>query len=979
MPTAPTLRRPRPTNIDTRTTFITPFIPTTALVSHVSHRIASSHKLVHLPAACLPTVTSATLPSSTSVPTQPDSNSVPTQPDSESDPLSRDIQTESLVLLEWPQLSSHVLRHTSTPLGRELLNSSQFGLPIPSSRQESERLLSQTREIHYLEVTLQKPIPFAGVDDILSLVQLASKGKLLTGKELVSIAQTLAAARAVRRHIEAAATDGGTDACPSVSQLPCLKAMVAPFRTWPEKELEIMRCLDDFGDVTEAADPELREVRLQLRQSLSDVRAKMQDLMARHSDAIQERVIMQRYDRFVLAVKMSRKGEFRRGIVHDASSTGSTAYIEPASVKPLNDRMRQLAAKEKARVNAVLKRLSSVVVAPILEDVTIIGKILAEMDIAAARARTSYELGAVDVVFDDDRPLKLLGARHPLLVWKAMEEEKYGTEGNSRGSIDAGDHETSQEPSWEQSVVPSSYELDENVRCICVTGPNTGGKTLTLKTLGICVLMAKAGLFVPAKAPFAVSKLPGELDPTSSSYTPQDSHSKARLPYFDGVLADIGDDQSLVQSLSTFSGHVMRIKRIMAMSTPRTLVLLDEIGSGTDPAEGAALGMAILRHLAVGNRARLTFATTHHGELKTLKYADVESARFFENASVEFDDVRMKPTYKLIWGIPGRSNALAIANRLGLSESVIEEARHLLTGGSAHGTKHVAAPRVDIEKMIMSLERDKKAAEVAREESERHLGDIERMRHEVQTRLLKLQKDERELRNDQRATMNEEIKSAKKQIARVIREMQKGGGSAQAANAASEKLRKLKIPGQYSNDSSDEDAGGFKVVDLKNLRAGDRITTKKFGQSAVEVVEVRNKSDILVSVGGMKAKVKVREILGVVHQTVPGSFLADRERRPSGKDGQRERGSSGGRSAMVVRTAANTIDIRGERVDGAQVKVEAAMDRAIAVGALWVIHGHGTGRLKHGIREFLKNHHLVKRMEDADQADGGSGVTVVFL
>lgn len=389
--------------------------------------------------------------------------------------------------------------------------------------------------------------------------------------------------------------------------------------------------------------------------------------------------------------------------------------------------------------------------------------------------------------------------------------------------------------------------------------------------------------------------------------------------------------------------------------------------------------MAILRHLAVDNRARLTFATTHHGELKTLKYSEDESARFFENASVEFDDVRMKPTYKLIWGIPGRSNALAIADRLGLAETVIEEARHLLTGVSAFGSEHVAAPRVDIEKMIMSLEKEKTAAEEAREESERHLGKIEKMRQEVNTRLQKLQQDERALRNDQKAAMNEEIKSAKRKIARVIREMQKGGGSAQSANVASEKLRKLQLPGQDSWDSTSEEVGGFEAVHMKDLRAGDRIRTTKFGQNAVEVVEVGNKSDIVVSVGGMKAKVKRREILGVEDRTIPGSVFADRRRHSTGSDGQRERESTRGKQAMSVRTAANTIDIRGERVDGAQVKVEAAMDRAMAVGALWVIHGHGTGRLKNGIREFLRDHKLVRRMEDAKQADGGSGVTVVFF
>lgn len=473
-----------------------------------------------------------------------------------------------------------------------LLSSTPTGLPIPSSRAESEYLLSQTREIYHLENHLQKPLSFSGVHHVTPSVSLAEKGKILTGKELIAVAQTLAAARTLRRHIESAAKNVGDKRNPA--ELMCLRDMVAPFRTWPEKEREIKRCLDDFGEVTTAADPQLSTVRAELQRALEEVRAKLNDIMAKHADAIQERVMMQRYDRFVIAVKMSRKGDFRRGIVHDASSTGSTAYIEPASVKPLNDRLRELVAKEKARVNAVLRKLSQDIVAPIADDIRRIGNTLARIDAAAARARCSYALDAVDVVFDDEKPVKLLGARHPLLVWKAMDKAEYGGE-HSNNAMDVhaisernddiyvGDlnAEQSEEPLWKRAVVPSSYKLNEDVRCVCVTGPNTGGKTLCLKTLGTCVLMAKAGLFVPAKAPSAVARLTREHGLAGNESGDGEFEDFARIPYFDAVLADIGDDQSLVQSLSTFSGHVRRIKRILAASSPQTLVLLDEIGSGT--------------------------------------------------------------------------------------------------------------------------------------------------------------------------------------------------------------------------------------------------------------------------------------------------------------------------------------------------------------------------------------------------------------
>lgn len=538
--------------------------------------------------ACLPAALSSPLaPSPAPVSLSSSSTSSTSSPYEVSD-----VQTESLTLLEWPQISARVIQYASTTAGRALLSSTSTGLPIPSTRAESEYRLSQTREIYHLENQLQKPLSFSGVHDVTALVNFVAKGKVLTGKELIAVAQTLAAARTIRRHIESAAKDMGDERHPA--GLRCLKNMVAPFRTWPEKEREICRCLDDFGEITSAADPQLSNVRAELQRALEEVRAKLNEMMAKHADAIQERVMMQRYDRFVIPVKMTRKGDFRKGIVHDVSSTGSTAYIEPASVKPLNDRLRELVAKEKARVNAVLRKLSQEIVAPIANDLQRIGAILAEIDGATARARCSYALDAVDVVFDDEKPLKLLGARHPLLVWKAMDEAKYGgedsndaidvhgvSEGSGQTFAGGSNAEKPKEPLWKRAVVPSSYELNEDVRCVCVTGPNTGGKTLCLKTLGTCVLMAKAGLFVPAKAPSAVARLAREHGLADNDSGDGELNDFARIPYFDVVLADIGDDQSLVQSLSTFSGHVRRIKRILAASSSQSLVLLDEIGSGT--------------------------------------------------------------------------------------------------------------------------------------------------------------------------------------------------------------------------------------------------------------------------------------------------------------------------------------------------------------------------------------------------------------
>lgn len=437
-----------------------------------------------------------------------------------------------------------------------------------------------------------------------------------------------------------------------------------------------------------------------------------------------------------------------------------------------------------------------------------------------------------------------------------------------------------------------------------------------------------------------------------------------RLPFFDKVLVDIGDDQSLVQSLSTFSGHVERIKRILSATTPQSLVLLDEIGSGTDPAEGAALGAAILRELAVGNRAALTLATTHHGELKTLKYASDGTGHLFENACVEFDDVAMKPTFRLLWGIPGRSNALAIARRLGLSESIIDDARGLLAGGD--GMDSASGGRVDFEEMIADLEQERRSAEAATGDAQTARDEAKALREEASERLQRLAKAETGLRQDQKTAVDEEIARAKKSIADVIRKMQRAGPSAQAAAKASSRL--TQIEGRLRSGPPPPSATE-EFSDPVVFVTGDSVRVPRLGEGFLEVVEYSGGSNAVLAVGSIRAKVKKSEILEVRKKvTVPQAFTGRKNKKGESKQ-----------KVLHVRTAANTIDVRGERVDAAESMVENAMSKAISIGVLWVIHGHGTGKLRTGVREFLRRHDLVESFKDAQNSDGGSGVTIVML
>lgn len=403
--------------------------------------------------------------------------------------------------------------------------------------------------------------------------------------------------------------------------------------------------------------------------------------------------------------------------------------------------------------------------------------------------------------------------------------------------------------------------------------------------------------------------------------------------------------------------------------------------------------MAVLRYLAIGGHAALTFATTHHGELKMLKYSTDETAGLFENASVEFDDVAMKPTYRLVWGIPGRSNALAIAERLGLDDAVISQARQLLIGGendsvpdngdNSDVSRGSSAPRVDIERMIRSLETDKLAAEAAREEAEAAREEIVALRSEVQRRLKSLQENERKLREEQRAAIDTEVKLARKEIARVIKSMQQGGGSAQTARIATEQLEQLdkkrkRALSNLTTQGRNETASGNIVVD--EISVGDRIVVKGLSDEEVEVVEKISNKEVLVAMGRMRLKVRIRDVVSVrtaanVHN---GSGLSKWANKNPNETG--DRGSTNAKKkALMFRTSANSIDVRGDRVEQAISKIDQALDRALGMGALWIIHGHGTGKLRTGVRNFLKEHSLVSHIEDAEQIDGGTGVTIAYL
>ncbi|WP_036482295.1 endonuclease MutS2 [Myxosarcina sp. GI1] len=805
------------------------------------------------------------------------------------------IITETLELLEWRRLCQHLATFAATKLGAIAAKQ----LKLPATKQESQQLLAQTKEIYYLEQEIDSGWNFKGIEDIGDSLERANIGGMLTAEELLNLATTLAGVRRLRRVIDAKA-----------EEMPTLEKLIADLRTYPEIEQEIHRCIDDRAEVSDRANPQLAEIRSEIKQLRQRIYKTLQNIMQRNSTAIQEAVITQRGDRFVLSVKAAQK-ETIKGIVHDVSSTGSTFYIEPGAVVELGNQLRQKERQEKREEEAVLRALTDKV-AEVIEDLETVLAVATVLDLATARARYSLWLEANPprfIDFDKEETITLRRLRHPLLIWQHRHEE--GAE-----------------------VVPIDVLVQPQTKVVAITGPNTGGKTVTLKTLGLAALMAKAGIFVPAKEP-------------------------VELPWFESVLADIGDEQSLQQSLSTFSGHIRRISRIIEALSPHneeitahnSLVLLDEIGAGTDPAEGSALAIALLKYLA--EHSLLTVATTHYGELKALKYQDER----FENASVEFDDSTLQPTYRLLWGIPGRSNALTIAKRLGLKSEIIEEARNQSGIDAAE----------DVNQVIAALEAQRREQEAKAQEAGKLLEQTERFYGEVSTKAAELQEREKALKISQEQAVQQAIAEAKAEVAKVIRRLQQGEPTAQKAQQASEQLNKISQKELAKTQPAKPDKPAYKP------QVGEKIKISSLGQTG-EVLSIDEaESEATIRFGIMKMTVSLREIESLDGQKVD---VPAKAKTPKASTPAKSKVTP---PPVTVRTSKNTLDIRGSRVANAEVDLENAIASATESGVVWIIHGKGTGRLRQGVQEFLQRHPQVSKFELAPQKEGGSGVTIAYL
>ena len=669
---------------------------------------------------------------------------------------------------------------------------------------------------------------------------------------------------------------------------------------YEDKRLE-MRIFDiviDAETIADNASPELSDIRRKIKNSNNKVKDILHSMITSQAYAkcLQEQIVTMRGDRYVIPVKSEYRGEIK-GILHDTSSTGATLFIEPMQVVDANNEIRDLMAKEKDEIERILSELTSEV-ADVSKLIQMSFDILTELDLIFARAKFSLKYDAYRPVLNDNGYVNLERARHPLL-----------------------------DPA---TVVPTDIRLGRDFDTLVITGPNTGGKTVVLKTLGLLTLMAQAGLHIPAREGSVVS-------------------------VFRNIFADIGDEQSIEQSLSTFSAHMVNIVKILGEVDDSSLCLFDELGAGTDPIEGASLAVSILER--VRGMGAKSAATTHYSELKMYAL----STDGVENASCEFDVDTLRPTYKLLIGIPGKSNAFAISKKLGLDESIIEYAKN-----------HIAAENVKFEDILSELERTRAEMQAEKDKAKAYKKDTEKLRADTANtnRLLRDKTD----RIIERARMEakqilDDAREEADELIKQIREIQKQADFKEAAEAAIKARQKLN---EKAKKNSEKLADSMFKTDVsykppKTVKPGDDVEIVKMGQKGVVVTTPDDKGDIMVKVGIMKIKTNLSDI----------RLVAPPKESNTGK--QRRNFSSGDISKTM--SLSPELDVRGETVDTACMMVDKFLSDAIisSLGQVRIVHGKGTGMLRQGIHRYLKTLSYVKSYRIGVFGEGDSGVTIVEL
>lgn len=794
------------------------------------------------------------------------------------------MNTKILKTLEFNKITDLLSDQAGSKLAKQRIEQLQ---PVSNIRMVSDSLTETTEAVSV--ITYKGSIPVGDAGDIRGILEMAKRGRILSIKELMLVRRSLSITRDVKAFLTGDMPDG-------LKILPEIAQLLSPVT---ELEKDISEAILTEDELSDNASPELKRIRREIRNKNDLIKSRMNRYVAGNGKSyLQEAIVTIRNGRYVIPVKKEYVSQVP-GLVHDQSSTGATLFIEPQAIVTMNNELKQLEMDEQAEVTRILEMFSSRV-AEHYQEIRNNQELLVELDFINAKGKLSFMMGGSEPSLNEEGYISIVSGRHPLIP--------------------------------EDKVVPVSVELGKEYTTLLITGPNTGGKTVTLKTIGLMVLMTLSGLHIPA-------------DYTSC------------IPILDEIMAEIGDEQSIEQSLSTFSSHMKNLIEIFESAGQGTLVLLDELGAGTDPLEGAALGIAELERFK--EMGALVAATTHYTELK--KYA--LSTPGVENASMEFNVETLSPTYRLRVGIPGKSNAFEISRKLGLDETIIERACTLLDEN-----------QLNFEKAVSRVERDRQAAEEylesarsTEEQAGRKLKDAEK---EINLAKMKAER----IIDDARSQAREILKDAENtvdEISAEIREARrKGRNEGHAVNAVAVGRKKLReAEDSMKPDSTVQSIQTGKPLTKEQVAMGLRVKHVRLGENGTIESLPDSRGNVQVRIGSLKTSCRISDLI-IIESEASGN----KERKKQRAD----RMAFSNNKAMTIRTELNLI---GRNLDDAIYEMNKYLDDAFLAGLkqVRIVHGRGEGILRSGLRAELKKNKHVKSYKSAPYDEGGEGATIVLF
>ncbi len=766
------------------------------------------------------------------------------------------------------------------------------------------QLQEETRDA-LIRLHRQGNVSFTGLTDIgASIKRLEVKG-VLTSRELLDISAVLITAKNVKQYGD------GSDLADTVTSRNSVQSTNNEETTTRFDSLtsrfneliplehissEIKRCIISENEFADDASRGLKEVRRNIKLANDKLHQQLAKIVKSDAlkDKLQDSLITMRNGRYCIPVKQEYRSQVP-GMIHDQSQSGSTLFIEPMAIVNLNNEIKELANQELIEIEQILENLS-LMAAEAVEDISYNVSVLTELDFIFARGKFARSYNGSQPIFNTDGIIDIKSGRHPLL-------EKH-------------------------TVVPVDIKLGEDYTLLIVTGPNTGGKTVSLKTLGLFTLMGQAGLHIPAA-------------------------ESSRLSVFDDVFADIGDEQSIEQSLSTFSSHMSNIVYIVNHASPNTLCLFDELGGGTDPIEGAALAVSILNHLK--NMGARCMATTHYSELKT--YALSESG--VENASCEFDVASLKPTYKLMIGVPGKSNAFAISKKLGLPDYIIDSAK-----------EQIDSDAVDMETLIADLEKSKLAIEADKEAIETYKKEIEDLKKSLEEKEDTLDTKKADILRKAREEAQEILEEAKNVADQTIRDYNKWRSNPNKADMRTMEEKRGMLRDKIKGHSTENQTSSPKKTSNhkpKDFHIGDMVEVISMGAKGTITTLPDNKGNVSVQMGILNSRLHISDLI-IINEP---SFTTDAANFKN----------KGRTSVSKAKHFSPEINVMGLTVDEAIMEIDKYLDDACLthMNKVTIIHGKGTGALRKGIHEFLKKQKHVKSFRAGEYGEGEYGVTIVEL